>query len=1029
MVNKRLFLLLSCVIITGFIFIGIFILLQPGKGRIYPVNGQLDLENWNPEGDGNVILSGEWDFYWKKLLTYRDLKSNPQPDLRVKAPNVWNQYRIQGKRLPGFGYATYRLRVFHVQKGKPLALRIPTFSSAYKLYINDKLVSGNGKVSSNPKRFSPQYQPRIVEFTPDGTSFELIVHGANFSYARGGMWYRMTLGTPDQIRKLYRNTVDKDLLLMGALTVMALYYLGIFLMWPQSKSSLYFALICLLFMSRTAIFGEYFLYRLPPLIGYRAIITLACMTLVWFPIMILLFIDQLFPETSSKKALKGFLVYGGLMAVIFLFTPIGLYTRLIAPVQAMAAAVYIYAIFCLMKAFMNRKKGAMLALIGTLALIISAIRVMTSQNNIILSNYGFLVQAGLFTLLILQSFILARRFSTAFREVEGLTQKLLKLDQIKDEFLANTSHELRTPLSGILGLTEATLRGSEGELNSGQKRNLSMIAASSRRLATLINDILDYSKLKHGDIRLNIGMIRVDGPIYTVVKVFQELSKTKEYQIICQLPDGMPPVWADENRVVQILYNLIGNAVKFTTRGYIRVTAKVSGTKLEVCVSDTGEGIPEDRLDDIFKSFEQLDTSLTRKRGGTGLGLFITKQLVELQGGTIRVESVPGAGSAFYFTLPVASIPGNVNTNDSVMFSEWEKLNIALPELATASFENNPARLERSGSGVQILLVDDDAVNLQSSRAILRIGGGYSVTTANNGKTALEEISRRHEYSLVVLDVMMPEMSGYEVCRRLRESRSHFDLPVLMLTAKTSVADIAAGFEAGANDYLAKPYEPDELLARVKTLVNLKSSVDKAIAAEAAFIQAQIKPHYLFNTLNTISSFCDTNPEQARRLIDEFANYLRKSFDFKNLEMYVPIANEISLVKSYTEIEKSRFGPQLKVEFAIEEIRGVQIPPLSIQPLVENAIRHGIRKKGGSGTVRISVQNTEEGLLVSVADDGLGIPREKLAKILTDNAGQGIGLWNIDFRLRKFFGKGLIIESEPGVGTRVMFVIPRGGEE
>ncbi len=1025
-VNKRLFLLLSCVIITGFIFVGIFILLQPGNGRLCPVNGRLDLENWNPERDGNLILSGGWDFYWKKLLTYQELQRNPHPDLRVKVPEVWNKYRLRGKSLPGFGYATYRLRVLHVPTGRPLALRIPTLSAAYRIYIDSAFVAGNGKVGPDRELFAPQYQPGIIEFIPAKTSFELIVQVANFSYARGGMWYRMILGTPEQIRKSYRNTADKDLLLTGALVVMTLYYLGIFLLWPESKGSLYFAVLCLMFISRTAVFGDYFLYRLPPVTGYQVIITLAFLILVWFPIIILLFIDQLFPEETSKKALKRFLAYGTLMAAVFLFTPIGFYSRLIVPVLVMAAAVYIYAVFCLMKAFMDRKKDALLALIGTLALIISAIRVMANQNNIILCNYGFLVQAGLLTLLILQSFILARRFSTAFREVEALSKKLLKLDKIKDEFLANTSHELRTPLSGILGLSEATLRGSEGELNSGQKRNLSIIAASGRRLATLINDILDYSKLKHGDIRLNIGMVRVDGPIHTVVKVFQELSKTKEYQITCRLPEVMPTVLADENRVVQILYNLIGNAVKFTTRGYIRVTAEVSGRKLEICVRDTGEGIPAEKLEDIFKSFEQLDTSLTRKQGGTGLGLFITKQLVELQGGTIRVESVPGVGSAFYFTLPLADNPGNQIVG---LFSKEEEQHIALPELAATAFENDdPAESEILESGVRILLVDDDAVNLQSLKAILKIDG-YSVAAVNSGKAALEELGRSRQYSLAILDVMMPEMSGYEVCRRLRESKSNFDLPVLMLTAKTATEDIVAGFEAGANDYLPKPFEPEELLARVRTLVNLKNSVDKAIATELAFMQAQIKPHFLYNTLNTISSFCDTAPEQARILIDEFASYLRQSFDFKNLELYVPIQNEINHINSYLEIEKARFGSKLRIEFAIEETPGVKIPPLSIQPLVENAICHGIRKKGGDGTVKISVKDTGDSVLVSVADDGPGIPPEKLQKILTADTTWGIGLWNIDYRLRKLFGKGLTIESELGKGTRVMFIIPRESDK
>ncbi|HEX7713281.1 MAG TPA: ATP-binding protein [Bacillota bacterium] len=1023
--NKWQVLLLSGMIIAGIVLTGILYLSQPMNGRIHPIDGRLDLRDWNP---GRLLsLNGEWDFYWQKLLTYRDLKLNQAPDLEARVYGVWNDYRIGGKKLPGFGYATYRLQVVNAPRGITLALRIPTISTSYRLYIDNKLVSANGKVGINREQSEPQSLPKIVEFTPDKTSFELIIQVANFTHARGGIWYPMALGTSERIWAGYRKIAVRDFLLIGALAVMAFYYLVIFLLRPADKSSLYFVLLCLMFISRTGVFGDYILNRLAPAMSYQVTTAVACITLCWFPVIVLLFVAQLFPAETPSKALKAVLVYGGMMTAIFLFTPASFYTSLINLVRTAAIVTGFYVIICLTKAFLNHKNDALLVLIWSLAVFISAGRIMLAQNNIIQSSYGQIAQLCLLILLLMQSLVLARRFATTFHDVEALSEKLLKLDKIKDEFLANTSHELRTPLSGILGVTEATLRGSEGELTGGQKQNLSIIAASSRRMANLINDILDYSKLKHGDIRLNIKPVKLDGMISTVVKVFQQLTKAKEYEIIYEIPAGLPPALADENRVVQILYNLLGNAVKFTTRGYIKVEVKVIGKMLEVCVSDTGEGIPGDKLEDIFKSFEQLDTSLTRKHGGTGLGLSITKQLVELQGGKIRAESTPGAGSAFYFTLPAASVLAGENANE---YPAEDESSMALPapayalELVAASFEEQPVTLEKAGTSTRVLLVDDDAVNLQSLGAILKIGG-YAVITANSGKAALEELAGRCEYSLVVLDVMMPEMSGYEVCQKIRESKSHFDLPVLMLTAKTATADIVTGFEAGANDYLPKPFEPEELLARVKTLVNLKTSVDKAITTEVAFMQAQIKPHYLYNTLNTISSFCDTDPGQARQLIEEFANYLRQSFDFKNLEMFVPITNEIGLIKSYVEIEKARFGANLQVEFAIDENLDVQIPPLSIQPLVENAIHHGIRKKGGSGTVRVTVKNRDEGLLVSVADDGSGIPPEKLTKILQDDVSQGIGLWNINFRLRKLFGKSLIIESEPGKGTRVMFTIPR----
>lgn len=1013
--KKRIWQLLSGVVVLLIVLICMLSFLKADKNRIHPENGVLDLQSWEPDQSGALSLSGQWDFYWKRFLSYQEAAAD-SPALHVTAdvPAVWNSYIINGENLPGFGYGTYRLKVVNAPVGEPLSLRIPTFSTAYALYVNDRLMAFNGKIGTDKEHYSPGYMPVVVEFTPDQSGFELIIHVANFTYARGGMWYALNLGTPEQIRSMDKTIADKDLFLCGALVMMALYYLSIFLLRREDKSSLYFVFMCVIFASRTMIYGDFLIYRLLPLISFEAIITIDYITLCWFSVCAAFMIGELFPEENLKKVLKTAFIYASIMTCLLLLTPVSFYTRLVYIIQTAAIFIGAYSISTLAVAFLRGKRDSLLLLLGALAVIGCAVHDVLYQNNVILSNMGELVPLGLFIMLFLQSFILARRSSEAFKNVKALSQKLLKLDKIKDEFLANTSHELRTPLSGILGITEAMLKGSDGALSGSQKQNLSIIAGSSRRLANLVNDILDYSKMKNGDIRLNIRSIYVEGLIHTVVNVFKQLSRSKEYDVISEIPEGLPPVLADENRVVQILYNLVGNAAKFTVNGYVKITARKAGDMLEICVSDTGEGIPADRLEDIFKSFEQVDTTLTRRRGGTGLGLPITKELVELQGGRIRVESRPGAGSRFYFTMPVArGLP------------EEKEPDMPTPELAASDLEETPAGIEAAEGGVHVLLVDDDAVSLQAAAAILRLGG-YGVTVANSGKAALEELGRHADCSLVILDVMMPEMSGYEVCQKLRESKSNFELPVLMLTAKASTADIVMGFEAGANDYLPKPFEPEELLARVRTLINLKISVDRAIAAEAAFMQAQIKPHFLFNTLNAISSFCDTDPGHAQRLIDDFSNYLRQSFDFKNLEMYVSIERELGLISSYVEIEKARFGDKLRVEFDIDNGIKARIPLFSIQPLVENAISHGLRKRGGKGSVTISVKKVPEGVLVAVADDGQGMPPDRLAVLLMPETTRGIGLWNIDRRLRKLFGQGLTIESAPGKGTRVAYIVPAG---
>ncbi len=1015
--RRRLLILIFVIAAVAICLLIAFSLSKEDMYRIHPINGVLDLKNWNQTKDGTLSLDGEWAFYWERFLTVQEMEDDTLlPDVTADVPNVWNRYQINGENLSGFGYGTYILKVINAPQDQPLALRVPTFSTAYELYIDDTLVSSNGTVGTQANRSTPWYRPRTAEFEPEGSSFHIIVHVSNFVYSRGGMWYTINLGTPEQIQNADRSVVNKDLFLTGALMVMAFYYLNIFLLRREDRSSLYYVFMCLTFALRTLVFGDYLIYKVIPFVTYRAIVVIEYLTVLWFPIFAAYMLGELFPEERSKKVLRTFVGYAAGMSLIFLFSSVVFFTELVYVLDIAALITGAYPILCTARAFLNGKKNAMTLLLGTLPVIVSAAHDMLYQNNRINSSVGELVSVGLFLLLLMQSFVLARRSAEAFRSVSILSQKLLKLDKIKDEFLANTSHELRTPLSGVIGITEAMLKGSDGELNDRQKQSLSIVAGSSRRLANLVNDILDYSKMKNGDIKLYLRPVQLQGLIGTVLNVFEKLNRAREYELLAEIPESLPPVLADESRVAQILYNLVGNAVKFTSQGRVQVSVRKAGDMLEVCISDTGEGIPEDRLTDIFRSFEQVDNSITRRHGGTGLGLPITKQLVELQGGRIWVHSRLGEGSRFYFTLPITQ-----------QAAEESEALVHTPEGPAPLTEGgNIPESEAPEGSIRVLLVDDDAANLQAAASILRLEG-FAVTAANSGRAALEALGRLPEIALVILDVMMPELSGYEVCQKIRKARTRFELPVLLLTAKASTADIVAGFEAGANDYLPKPFEPEELLARVRTLTELKLSVDKAMTAEAAFIQAQIQPHFLFNTLNAISSFCDTDPVRAQQLIDSFSNYLRQSIDFKSMETFVPLEREISLVNSYTAIEKARFGERLNVAYQIGDIGGVRIPLLSIQPLVENAITHGLRKKGGGGTVMISVGKTPEGVLVAVEDDGQGIPGERLASLLAPQSGRGLGLWNIDRRLKKFYGQGLSIESSPNKGTRVSYIIPSGG--
>ncbi len=406
------------------------------------------------------------------------------------------------------------------------------------------------------------------------------------------------------------------------------------------------------------------------------------------------------------------------------------------------------------------------------------------------------------------------RFVHAQREKvihqQQVNERLRRLDQLKDDFLANTSHELRTPINGIIGLAESLLDGARGDLPGGAKRDLKYLVSSGRSLATLIDDILDFSKLKTRSLQLDRRPQNLAVIADVVLALLAPAVGEKALEMKNEVPDDCV-VFADEHRLQQILFYLVGNAVKFTYQGSVRISAHREGDWVHIHIVDTGIGIAAEHLQSIFESFEQVGPSLEREHGGAGLGLTITKELVDLHGGTIGVQSKLNHGADFHFTLPACD---EVVTGASAT-------GLGLPAVYEDDVDE-PEITYEAGS-FKILVVDDERIN----RAILKNHltlRRYAVETAVDGVEALRKIEERDDFDLILLDIMMPRLSGYEVCRAIRKQYAAHQLPVIYLTAKNQPGDVAHGFETGANDYLTKPIAKAELLARVQTHLQLRDT-------------------------------------------------------------------------------------------------------------------------------------------------------------------------------------------------------------
>lgn len=406
--------------------------------------------------------------------------------------------------------------------------------------------------------------------------------------------------------------------------------------------------------------------------------------------------------------------------------------------------------------------------------------------------------------------------------------ELQRADSLKDAFLSNTTHELRTPVHGIVGLTEAVLTQASA-LGDDDRSRLAMVLASGRRLAALINDILDFSKLRAHTLRLRKTRVPLHDAARVALASVEPLAATKRLTLHNEVPAKLLG-WVDENRLQQVLVNLLGNAVKFTEAGRITVRAERRGglePRVVITVSDTGIGIPEAMQARIFQRFDQGSAAIAERFGGTGLGLSIAREIVRLHGGDLGVTSREGAGATFAFDVQEAT----ETLEAELVQRDADELDVGAGSPRAPAFEDArdatshlplaPKPRPSPAEARRLLVADDSPANLEILKALLK-PAGYELVCALDGDAALRAFASEGPFDAVLLDVMMPKLSGLEVARRLRETNPRGTLPIVILSAKSRVEDIVAGFEAGADDYVQKPFAVSEMVARLEAKIDAR---------------------------------------------------------------------------------------------------------------------------------------------------------------------------------------------------------------
>jgi two-component system, chemotaxis family, sensor kinase CheA len=386
-------------------------------------------------------------------------------------------------------------------------------------------------------------------------------------------------------------------------------------------------------------------------------------------------------------------------------------------------------------------------------------------------------------------------------ELEEKAKQITLSSKYKSEFLANMSHELRTPLNSLLILAEILAKNSEGNLTPKQTEFAKTIYSSGTDLLQLINDILDLSKVESGKMDVHLEWMDVEELSVFAKKNFTLIAEKKGIAFHIDLQKSLPKaIFTDSHRLQQILKNLLSNAFKFTKEGHVTLQVKAEADEILISVIDSGIGIARDKLNLIFEAFQQADGTTSRNYGGTGLGLSICQQMANLLEGSITVISESGEGSTFTLHLPAH------------LAEQAEPCSIIQEEAAVSLWEEKKELKESTLRGKKILIADDDMRNIFALTTVLE-REQLKVIFAQNGVEALEQLHNHQDIDLILMDIMMPKMDGFEAIRAIRQDPYYQSLPIIAVTAKAMKNDRENCLAAGATDYLSKPIDMEQLFS------------------------------------------------------------------------------------------------------------------------------------------------------------------------------------------------------------------------
>ena len=715
----------------------------------------------------------------------------------------------------------------------------------------------------------------------------------------------------------------------------------------------------------------------------------------------------------------------------------------------------------------------------------------TGELRIFFTNNCFLLST--IVIAITSSFVQYRlRFDefVSRNSLADANRRLKEMDRLKSQFFSNITHELRTPLTMILSPIESMIEGEMGEFSGSQRKYLVPIRRNALKLLKLINDLLDLARIEERFMRIRVERTDLTELLSEIVEHAKPLAARKHIDLELQLRSVGDDLYVDAEKMERAIINLISNALKFTEeQGRVTLMLEAFDEEVRIGVLDTGVGIPRALLERIFERFSQADGSITRRFGGTGIGLALARELVELHGGRLTVDSAEGQGSLFSIHLPrgrrhlkpevldrrqVGGGDDHSRRVDDREPQEWtrqllEQHDYRFLDIEEVTERRLASREDAATRATKVLVVEDNVEVLKFIHMQLR--DEHAVYLGRDGAHGLV-LARRELPDVIITDFMMPEMDGLTMIRKLRDDPGTASIPVIMLTAKNRLEDRLEVREAGADIYLTKPFSPKELRSSIRGLLErqgrqadvfMRAHVRNLEVISAGLAHEIHNPlSYIKNAFVVISEKVDAvartleddeldEQQRTRRIhkslarMDRMREIARRGIE--RIEQLVQLVRRYAregypeeptpmvfdaAVRDVGKLITAGGDREVQVELKLQAGEAaVQCVPEEMHQVIRNLWQNAVEAVDDNGHVRIETRCEDGVVVLEVVDDGMGIPKENLHRVFTPfftskEPGKGLGLGlAISQHVVNRSGGSIDVESIPGQMTAFRVQLPR----